>query len=225
MADNTQLNTGAGGDVIASDDIGGVKFQRIKLIHGADGTNDGDVSTVNGLPVSQIRKATYRASTTAVLVPAVTSPNPWFTIYGSATKTIKIQSIIISGLTLTAVAYLNIGLRKYSTAVSGGTSTALTAVPLDSSSAAATATNINVYTAVPTAGTTLGDISNRRVIGQATTAAAAGIPQMIDFDFTPAGDGTAIVLRGTAQGVGLYWITAPASTPSLLLRIEWTEET
>ena len=52
MADNTTLNAGTGGDVIASDDIGGVKFQRIKLIHGADGTNDGDVSSVNPFPTS-----------------------------------------------------------------------------------------------------------------------------------------------------------------------------
>ncbi len=171
-----------------------------------------------------VQKATYRASTTAVLVAAVTSPNPWLTIYGSATKTIKIQSIVVSGLTLTAVAYLNIGLRKYSTAVSGGTSTALTQVPVDANSAAGTATNVNAYTAIPTAGTTVGDISNRRVMGQATTAAAAGIPQIVDFDFAPIGDGTATVLRGTAQGIGLYWITAPATTVSMLVRIEWTEE-
>lgn len=52
MADNTTLNTGSGGDVIASDDIAGVKFQRIKLIHGADGVNDGDVSSSNRLPVT-----------------------------------------------------------------------------------------------------------------------------------------------------------------------------
>ena len=50
MADNTTLNAGTGGDVIASDDIGGVKFQRIKLIHGADGVNAGDVAEGNGLP-------------------------------------------------------------------------------------------------------------------------------------------------------------------------------
>lgn len=51
MADNTTLNTGTGGDVIASDDISGVKFQRVKLIHGADGTNDGDTSKTNPFPV------------------------------------------------------------------------------------------------------------------------------------------------------------------------------
>lgn len=49
--DNVVLNVGTGGDTVAADEIGGAKFQRIKLIHGADGTNAGDVSTTNGLPV------------------------------------------------------------------------------------------------------------------------------------------------------------------------------
>lgn len=47
MADNTVQN---GTDTIATDDIGGVKFQRMKLVHGADGVNAGDVSTANALP-------------------------------------------------------------------------------------------------------------------------------------------------------------------------------
>lgn len=51
MADNTTLNPGTGGDVVGSDDIGGVKYQRIKLIHGQDGQNNGDVSPANPLPV------------------------------------------------------------------------------------------------------------------------------------------------------------------------------
>lgn len=50
MADNTTLNPGTLGDVIATDDIGGVKFQRVKLVHGADGTNAGDVASTNALP-------------------------------------------------------------------------------------------------------------------------------------------------------------------------------
>lgn len=53
MADNTTLNAGTGGDVIASDDISGVKFQRVKLTVGADGVNDGDVASGNPLPVSE----------------------------------------------------------------------------------------------------------------------------------------------------------------------------
>jgi len=62
MADNTTLNAGTGGDVIAADDISTVKYQRIKLIHGADGTNDGDVSTANPLPVRLFRSATATTS-------------------------------------------------------------------------------------------------------------------------------------------------------------------
>jgi hypothetical protein len=54
MADNTVLNPGVGGDTYASDDIGGVKIQRVKLIEGADGTNDGDISAANPLPVQPI---------------------------------------------------------------------------------------------------------------------------------------------------------------------------
>lgn len=50
MADNVPITAGSGTN-IASDDIGSVQFQRIKLIHGADGTNDGDVATGNPLPV------------------------------------------------------------------------------------------------------------------------------------------------------------------------------
>lgn len=51
MADNTELNAGSGGDIIASDDIAGVKIQRIKIVEGADGSNDGDISAANPLPV------------------------------------------------------------------------------------------------------------------------------------------------------------------------------
>lgn len=47
MADNTTLNTMTGGDVIASDDVGGVKYQRVKLVTGDDGAIEGDVSSNN----------------------------------------------------------------------------------------------------------------------------------------------------------------------------------
>lgn len=49
MADNTTLP--GTGDVIASDDIGGVKYQRTKVVWGADGTAS-DVSASAPLPVS-----------------------------------------------------------------------------------------------------------------------------------------------------------------------------
>lgn len=60
------MNLGTGGDVIASDDIAGVKFQRTKLVFGSDGVNEGDVNRQNPLPV-QI------ATTTSNPVTATTS--------------------------------------------------------------------------------------------------------------------------------------------------------
>jgi hypothetical protein len=49
MADNTTLNPGAGGDVIASDDVSGVKYQRVKSCFGADGAAT-DVSNAAPMP-------------------------------------------------------------------------------------------------------------------------------------------------------------------------------
>ena len=51
MADNITANPGAGGATLASDDVGGVQFPRTKIVIGADGVNDGDVSAANPLPV------------------------------------------------------------------------------------------------------------------------------------------------------------------------------
>jgi hypothetical protein len=52
VADNTTLNTGAGGDTIATDDIAGVKHQLVKVEYGvADSATP--VSTTNPLPVDQ----------------------------------------------------------------------------------------------------------------------------------------------------------------------------
>lgn len=50
MADNTTLNSGSGGDTIATDDIAGIKHQRVKIQYGADGSAT-DVSDSNPLPI------------------------------------------------------------------------------------------------------------------------------------------------------------------------------
>lgn len=52
MADDVTLNSMAGGSTVATDEIGGKHHQRIKLIHGNDGVNDGDVSSENPLPTT-----------------------------------------------------------------------------------------------------------------------------------------------------------------------------
>jgi hypothetical protein len=66
MADNFAYTPGVG-ETGAADDIAGVKFPRVKLIHGVDGTNDGDVSTANGLPVQGTVTSNLSATDNAVL--------------------------------------------------------------------------------------------------------------------------------------------------------------
>lgn len=51
MADNVNVTEGSG-KTVAGDDIGGVIHQRVKITVGADGSNDGDVSSANPMPVS-----------------------------------------------------------------------------------------------------------------------------------------------------------------------------
>lgn len=66
MADNTTLNPGVGGDVIATDDIAGVKYQRIKIGFGEEGTYL-DVSDTDPLPVlGPLTDAELRAAAIAV---------------------------------------------------------------------------------------------------------------------------------------------------------------
>jgi hypothetical protein len=60
MADNTVINPGTNGDVIATDEIGGVKHQRVKITLGRDGVNDGDVSKLNPIPIVSNMDAFYR---------------------------------------------------------------------------------------------------------------------------------------------------------------------
>ncbi len=52
MADNVQISPS--GDIAAADDIGGVKYQRVKVTIGGDGVNGGDVSTSNPIPSSDV---------------------------------------------------------------------------------------------------------------------------------------------------------------------------
>ena len=50
MADNLELNAGSGGAVLATDELGGVHFQRMKVNFGGDGLAT-DVDAANPLPV------------------------------------------------------------------------------------------------------------------------------------------------------------------------------
>lgn len=168
-------------------------------------------------------KKTYCASSEA-FVAAVTADVPWFLIEGSATKTLTVTRMCVSGMSLTAIAYLVVAVAKHSTAASGGTATTLTQVPLDSNDAAGTAGIVKAYTAAPTAGALVGFVAAKRSLAQATTAAAAGVTEQIEFNFGALEGAHGVVLRGTAQGLSLQWPVAPATAVTLAAYVEWTEE-
>lgn len=95
MTDNTRINpanANDGGDVIATDDIGGVKYQRVKLIHGADGANDGDISTANPLPVEFPADSLSRDSFSRL---RVSTPNYLF----DAQLTYDLQPLVFEAVT------------------------------------------------------------------------------------------------------------------------------
>ena len=53
MANNTTLNPGSGGDSIATDDVAGVKYQRVKLVDGTEDSTAGiPGDATNGLFVN-----------------------------------------------------------------------------------------------------------------------------------------------------------------------------
>ena len=202
------IKSGATSDQLTVDATS--KAARVTL-YNSDGTYNGE-------------KCTYRAATLIPFVPAVTINIPWFLIEGSASKTVTVKRIAVSGATLTAVAYLTVNVVKFSTAASGGTATSAPMVPMDSTFPAATAAFVKYYTAIPTAGATIGSIATNRCLFQATVAAAAGLTRDYVFDFGDMPETKGIVLRGTSQGLGLVWPVVPASTATIAVDIEWTEE-
>lgn len=171
---------------------------------------------------SMAQKATYRAATDPTVVAAASATAPFFVIYGSASKTLRVQMVRVTGSTTTTLAAQGVTLRKYSTAPSGGTIVALTQVPLDSTNAAATASLCQVYTAAPTAGTTLGVIGSVRFLNKSATIVDGSPMHDTIFEFRPGDEVEAVVLRGTTQGIGLQLHVATATTCAVT--VMWTEE-
>lgn len=153
--------------------------------------------------------------------PAVTVSRDFWNIYGSATKTITVLRIRISGVS-TAASNADLILLRRSTAASGGTSTTPTIVLLDTTNNAATAV-VRAYTAVGTEGTTAGNIWTGRFETAIATATATSMPpQEMILDFTQSGR-QGIVLRGTAQGVAIQPQTVLGAGTSLSITVEFTE--
>ena len=151
---------------------------------------------------------------------AVASATDVFTVTGSATKTVKIRSVRVSG-TNTGNTNALVLIVKRSTANTGGTSSNLTEVPHDSTSAAATATALS-YTANPTTGSLVGNICGGLLFLPLLASSNIGMSHEFIFGI----DGyQPIVLRGTSEvfAVNLNGV-ALGGTTVLNIRVTWTEE-
>lgn len=163
-------------------------------------------------------KASYSAAILG-LVPAALATDI-FTISGSATKTIRITELAVSG-TENSNGIHDVQVIKRSAANTGGTSATVTAVPHDSNSAAATNTVLS-YTANPTAlGTAVGTIATRKLGVSATNLAGPSDYWNLEFGERPS---QAIVLRGTAQLLCVNLNGVTINSGSYDIFVEWTEE-
>ena len=71
MADNIGYTPGAGA-TIAADDIGGALHQRVKMVLGADGVTNGDVSLANPMPIQGVGELVEQLSAIRTLLQSLT---------------------------------------------------------------------------------------------------------------------------------------------------------
>ncbi len=227
-----QLPPNGTGTVIGTVTISGKDYQQVLLSDGvtpvaasvnAIGSN---VSLrVNELAVSAApvdgTKATYSAAVTAQ-APTAAATTDIFMLIGSATKTVKVTSLRISGQIATTAIYVEYQLFKRSTADTGGTATTLTAVPLDSANAAATAVASTFASTGPTVGTPVGQIAAVRVSLPITGTVSVNQPIVL---IGPGGPSQVVTLRGVAQCLCINCNTKTFGTAPLFdIDLTWTEE-
>lgn len=164
---------------------------------------------------------TYRTAATAV---AVSDTVPFLTLFGSATKVVKITRITLSGPTIAVLAVIGVQVRRMSAAPTGGTSTALAVVKLDSASPTSTITGALNYSAAPTAGTSVGVVSTWRALALiAGVGIVAATVAETSLRFGDIGAGSPLILRGISEGIALGFDTAPGGAVTLAVTIEWEE--
>jgi len=162
--------------------------------------------------------------------PAAT-PTDLVIIEGSATKTIRIISMVI-GTTNTAAGSQQFFLIKRSTADTTGTFvSAGTPVPFDSNNSAATPNRVGHFTANPGAlGTAVGTINTVRAASPvAIPATWAGVRELGDVELIPSAASSIldqlITLRGVAQTLAINFNSvALVAGQTHTYRIMWIEE-
>ena len=166
------------------------------LVHVGDGfTGSGASQAINQygqeLENNEGRKPTYSAYINAFTPQA--TPQDFFTLTGSPLVVARLLAIEIFYAATAAAAY-EIGLYYNSAALTGGTSTAPTAVTHDPNDVAASCA-VAAYTVAPTAGTHVGLIRAGRVVGGTVTG---------DFNVISGNTNYGVLINGTIASSPYY---------------------
>lgn len=234
LSDNTTLNPGSGGDVIALDDIGGVKYQRVKVNYGADGTAT-DVSTTNPLPVKPYEAVLFKGRSSTFRIPgrAGTTGQKLLSIYNTVgtTVTVEVTKVVIdmACTVVKAITVLPPVIRLWKVAAAPTNGTVLTKNKIGGSSSSnanvavlndASADGTNSATAL-TASLPGGQIITQEFAPRFITAAGYEMADRIEF----LGDTTVVLASG--EGVVLFLdytlATQNPTTDMWIAGIEWKE--
>jgi hypothetical protein len=139
---------------------------------------------------------------------------------GNATTVVRITRIEVSMSTSGTAGVEQITLVKRSAADTGGTSAAMTAVPLDSAYAAASSAALS-YTAAPALGTAVGTIRGVQFFDESASTTGANTWLWTFGDGR--GGASCVVLRGTAQQLAIN-LAGVIATQTVTVSYEWTEE-
>lgn len=186
------------------------------------------VGGVNSVPqpglncASEPSVATYGATSVA-LVPVAAGATDFFCIAGSATRTIRLQRIRVSG-TATTIVTVPLLVTKHVSLDTGAASATGTQIPIpyafDSANAAATATTRAWITANPTiTDAAPGILASSNL--QLNLPAAVGTSVIFDWD--QRNYMQAPILRGTAQEICLNLNTTAVTAGLLYASVSWTE--
>jgi hypothetical protein len=214
MADNTTLP--GTGDVIASDDIGGIKHQRVKVGFGPDGSYS-DAGNDNPLPVVQRGLPTYFLNVPLTAGAAAKMYLDIFNASGSG-KILKLRGLyVISNSAAVVGVPINWSLRRTSAVGTGGTTP--TIVRADTADAAVPAQVTG--RANPTGGATDADTLFDFWTTSEETIAANAIAGTINW--VPTAYGLTPPTAREGQGIKLLHVTS-STTGSWMVTAAFTLE-
>ena len=192
-------------------------------LQGTGNTSLGSIDTKlpsqynSGVPVTVLVDTTTHTYSAAYVFSAATTPTDIFTINGSASKTIVIRHISVTGVQTTASDVLFNIIRR-STANTGGTSTTVTSTPVSSAFPAASAV-VKAYTANPTLGTLVGLIQSDYVfLPDAASNKGGDALGFHGFEGSPIA-----ILNGTAEQLSINMNSVTVSGNVLACHIVWSE--